>query len=92
MEKNIVNKKTWEAFLETGLVWWTNRILHTFGWAIVFETEDDGTVKEVYPARVKYRGFDEKTEEINFVKVTKYLGKTMKTLEKEIEEYYGNLW
>ena len=87
MEKNMINRKSWTEFMDTGLFWWINRILHTFGWAIVFESEDNGVIKEVYPARVKYRGFDEKTEDENFAKVTKYLSKTAKELEKEIKEY-----
>ena len=88
MEKSIkmIDRKTWSEFLETGLVWWINRILHTFGWAIVFEENDEGAITDVYPARVKFRGFDEKTEEKNFIKVTKYLSKTVKELEREVHE------
>lgn len=32
-------------------------ILHTFGWAITVEIEDDGTISDAYPARVRFRGF-----------------------------------
>lgn len=55
---------SWEEFLDLGLLWWVNRILHTFGWAIVVVTnEDDTEVKEVYPARVDFFGFDRETDE-----------------------------
>ena len=48
----MVTKKSWEEFRSTGLLWWINMILHTFGWAICYEF-DDGKIVEVYPARVK---------------------------------------
>jgi hypothetical protein len=42
--------KGWEAFRDAGLLWWVNRILHTFGWAIVIaEEEEDGTVFFAWP-------------------------------------------
>ena len=53
-----MKKKTWIEFKETGLLWWINMILHTFGWAIVLEVDKDTKkLLDVYPARVKYRGF-----------------------------------
>ena len=35
--EEMINKKTWEEFREAGLLWFTNMILHTFGWSIVVE-------------------------------------------------------
>ena len=53
-----MEKKTWIKFKESGLLWWINMILHTFGWAIVLEIDKDTKeLLDVYPARVKYRGF-----------------------------------
>ena len=37
----MVNKKTWKEFQESGLFWWINMILHTFGWAIVIEQDKE---------------------------------------------------
>lgn len=55
---------SWEEFLELGLLWWVNRILHTLGWSIVVVTDEAGrTVREVYPARVSFFGFDQATDE-----------------------------
>lgn len=68
----MVNKKTWEEFQSTGLLWFINTILHTFGWAIVIEKED-GAITGVYPARVKYRGFDEKSNTKGYRNVSKYM-------------------
>lgn len=55
----MVERKTWEEFRECKLLWWINMILHTFGWAIVTEIDEDNKVCECYPARVKFRGFNE---------------------------------
>lgn len=86
MKNKMVTKKTWKEFQEAKLLWWTNRILHTFGWAIVLECEDDGSVINAYPARVKFRGFDEKSEEKGFIGLTKYLKSNIKEIEKETKE------
>ena len=77
----MMEKKTWDEFAKSGLLWWINRTLHIFGWAIVFQS--DGIV---YPARVKYRGFCEVEEENGFQFLTKYLRDTSPELYKEINE------
>jgi len=82
----MVNKKSWNEFRESGLFWWTNMVLHTFGWAIVLEIEEDGSVSDCYPARVKFRGFDEKNNTDGYVKVTKYLENNIEELKKETLE------
>ena len=69
----MVNKKPWQEFRESGLLWWINTILHTFGWAIVIEVEDDGSISSAYPARVKFRGFGEKDNTEGYINVSKYL-------------------
>lgn len=52
----MVNKKTWQEFKDTGMLWFANTILHAFGWSIVCEMEN-GEVINAYPARVAFRGF-----------------------------------
>lgn len=63
----MVSKITWKEFRDSGMIWWINMILHTFGLAIAFEMED-GEVKEVYPARVKYREFGEKNNTEGYIR------------------------
>jgi len=82
----MVSKKTWEEFRNCGLLWWINIILHTFGWAIVVETKNDGTILDVYPARTKFRGFDEKSNTEGYQKVTNYLQQNIEELKKETLE------
>lgn len=82
----MVTRKTWKEFQESKLLWWVNRLLHTFGWAIVFQVERDGEISDVYPARVKFRGFDEKSEEEGFIGLTQYLKDTVDELVEEAKE------
>lgn len=79
-------RKTWKEFYDTGLLWWVNRILHTFGWAIVFDINDAGVVIDVFPVRCTYRGFGVDSEEEGFKKVTKYLAKEVNELQKDVHE------
>lgn len=81
----MMNKRNWEEFRNTGLLWFVNSILHLFGWAIVYEKED-GMIKEVYPARVKYRGFDERTNSEGYMKISQYLENNISELRIEAEE------
>jgi len=88
----MVEKKTWQEFRNTGLLLIINQFLHVFGWAIVFDFEtldkekDDGVLKEVYPARVKFRGFTEKSTEKNYIKISEYMKENAEILLKEAKE------
>lgn len=63
----------WNEFRKAGLLWWVNRILHTFGWAIICETDDvTGNVVNAYPMRVDYFGFDAETDEEELKKFRLY--------------------
>lgn len=61
-------------------------ILHTFGWAIWVTVEDDGSISDVYPARVKYRGFREENNTEGFKKVSKYMRDNAETLLEEAND------
>ena len=77
--------KGWAEFRKTGLLLFINSILHIFGWAIINECEHGETVK-VYPSRVKYSGFDEKSTTEAYVKISEYMKENAETLLKETEE------
>ena len=80
----MISKKSWEEFRNSGLLWWINMLLHTFGWAIVVKMEEDKVV-DVYPARVKYRGFEEKNNTEGYIKVSKYIKENADELLEESE-------
>lgn len=77
----------WHRFRETGLLWWLNRSLHLFGWAIVVAYDDTGeNVIAAYPERMTYRGFPEDTEEQGFQRLTHYLKREAPHLVRDLEE------
>ena len=81
----MIDKKSWAEFRESGLLWVVNRTLHLFGWSIVIEMDGEDFVS-VYPARVKFRGFSEKTEADGFIKVSEYLEKNIAEIKQESAE------
>jgi hypothetical protein len=69
----MAEEKSWKEFRDSKLLWWVNRSLHLFGWAIILEFENDEVVR-AYPAKCKFRGFDEKTEQDGFKGQTRHDG------------------
>lgn len=82
----MVSKKTWKEFRNCGMLWWINMILHTMGWAITYEFDEKGNILEVYPARVKFRGFGEKINTDGYIKVSQYMKDNVDDLLKESKE------
>lgn len=79
----MVEKREWSEFRNTGLLLIINQLLHVFGWAIVYEFDNDKIVN-VYPARVKFRGFDDKSTSEAYEKVTNYLKNNINELTEEV--------
>ena len=85
--KKMIHAKDWESFRRVGLLWWVNRILHTFGWALVVEIDDKtGKVTNAYPARTKFRGFDHETEDQGFKRVSEFMRRNGERLRRECDE------
>lgn len=82
----MVEKKTWKEFRASGMLWWVNMILHTFGWAITVDIEDDGTISDAHPARVKFRGFSERVNTEGYQKVSQYMKDNADNLLEESED------
>lgn len=61
-------------------------ILHTFGWAITVKIEDDGTISDAYPSRVRFRGFSEKNNTEGYQKISQYMKDNADKLLEEPEE------
>lgn len=73
----------WEEFRQNGLPWWVNLHLHLLGVAIVFDYEKDSKtgekkLRDVFPARVPYRGFSEELNTIGYIQLTEYLERRSK--------------
>ena len=87
---NIMKKKTWKEFQESKLLWWVNRSLHIFGWAIVIVQEEDGAISDCYPARVAFRGFSEAIEDEGFAGLTQYLAGEAESLCADVGPSQSN--
>ena len=77
MEKitKTVDRRTWDEFRKTGLFMFINTILHAFGWAVCVEVDKEtDLVAAAWPARVKFRGFDEPDQVEMHVRIADYLG------------------
>lgn len=81
-----VEKRTWEEFRSYGLLWWINTLLHVFGWSIVIELNEENEIIDSYPARVKYRGFDEKSNTKGYKNMTNYMLENSKNLIEDFNE------
>lgn len=80
----MVSQKTWDEFKKNGLLLFINQILHIFGWAICFEYDENReNVTRVYPARVKFRGFDNKNVSQCYQDLSKYMLDNAEELYKE---------
>ena len=80
----MVTEKSWEEFRKNGLLLFINQILHIFGWAIVFEYDDETqNLIKVYPARVKFRGFDNKNVSVAYQDLSKYMKDNASILYEE---------
>jgi hypothetical protein len=82
----MIDRKTWDEFRKTGLLWWINRSLHLFGWSIVVEVGEDGAVSVSYPAKTSWRGFDEIAEQEGFAELTNYIASDIRRLVKDVSE------
>ena len=82
-KKEMVTVKTWEDFRETGLLLIINQVLHIFGWAIVLEVTEANEVVECYPARGRFRGFDNKSTEKAYIKISQYMNDNVDKLLEE---------
>lgn len=81
-----VTRKSWKEFRESGLLWFINSTLHLFGGAIVVEVDKENNVTNAWPAKVIFRGFDEKSTTEGYQKVTNYLADNIKELKDEVNE------
>lgn len=83
----MIEKMTWEEFRKQGFLWWINMILHTFGLAIVVDVnKEDDSITNVYPARVKFRGFNEENNTEGYKKISAFMVENAVVLEQEAKE------
>lgn len=76
---DLEHARAWSAFRDAGLLWWVNRMLHLFGWAIALDVDKPtDTVLRAYPKRVEFKGFTEEAEERGFNRLQAYIQRGFK--------------
>lgn len=78
----MIDRKTWEEFKDSKLLWFANTILNAFGWAIVVEIDND-VITDVYPARVKYRGYSDEINTEGYIGLSEFMNNHSKELLDE---------
>jgi hypothetical protein len=77
---------SWDDFCAAQLLWYVNRLIHLFGWAIVTDVDAAGKVTCVFPARTSFRGFSEEVETKDFIGLTQHLAAESQTLLKDVSD------
>ena len=80
----MIERKGCKEFQETGLLLFVNQFLHVFGWAIVICTDECSGITIMYPARVKFRGFDDKSVTEAYIKLSEHMKQNSEKLLEEI--------
>lgn len=81
----MLDQKTWKEFQSTGLLWLVNTFLHTFGWTLMAQVDDDGNIIGGVPCRTDYRGFTTDINDEGYLKVTDWLKENIDMLEGDVE-------
>lgn len=77
----------WYKFKESGLLWMVNNILHMFGLAIHVNCDTDKhKIYNVTIKRVAFRGFPQRSNDIGYANVTKYLKENIDSLMSDIDD------
>ena len=81
----MLDQKTWKEFQSTGLLWLVNTFLHTFGWTLMAQVDDDGNIIGGVPCRTDFRGFITDINDEGYLKVTDWLKENIDMLEGDVE-------
>lgn len=81
----MTTEKELQNFKDSGMLWFVNTILHTFGWAIVIEYEGKQATR-MYPTRTKLRGFTEQANTKGYINVSKYMKEHADELYLDVSE------
>lgn len=79
-DNEFVRPITGKEFRESGALWFVNQMLHLFGMAITWCPETD----ELKASIVKFRGFDEKNNDVGYEKLTKYLKDNIDEINEDL--------
>jgi hypothetical protein len=71
-----------KEFKESGMLWFVNSILHTFGMALTWDPSTD----VLEPVITKFRGFEEKYNDQGYRAITEYMRDNAQNLIPDVTE------
>ena len=70
-----------EKFQNSGMLWFINSLLHNFGLCIAYDTDKE----RLFPAITKFRGFDEKNNDLGYKRLATYMVDNAEEFLKDCE-------
>lgn len=84
-EKPSVRRVSWEYMEESGLLWYINTLLSVFGVYIAIKRDKNGKRAKAIPCRTIFRGFEDRINDEQVVKLTRYMATCASELLEEAE-------
>lgn len=81
--ESAIEARTWNEFRESGMVYAANKVLHMFGWCLVFATDEQSGLQYCYPARTLYRSFALESECAGTQRLNQWMRDAAESLAKE---------
>jgi hypothetical protein len=72
-KKHPYEREDLRTFIDTGLLWFVNRLLHMFGYALCYDEDEAGNLSELYVSRTIFRGFEPDAENEGYAQVAQFL-------------------
>lgn len=70
-----------EDFQNSGMLWFVNSLLHNFGLCIAYDSDEE----RLFPAITKFRGFDEKNNDLGYKRLATYMVDNAEEFLKDCE-------
>ena len=91
MVKSTSTEKSWNEFINSGLMTFVNIFLQIFGWTIRVIEDEYGDIEKVYPARISTRDVNEKEIKLAHIKLNSFLNSNIDSINSDIADLEVNL-
>ena len=80
-ENSYLKEISVEEFQNSGMLWFVNSLLHNFGLCIAYDQDEE----RLFPAITKFRGFDEKNNDLGYKRLATYMVDNAEEFLKDCE-------
>jgi hypothetical protein len=85
-EKPSMRRVSWEFMEESGILWYINTMIAVYGVYIAIKRDKNGKRPIAIPCRTSFRGFEDRINDEQIVKLSRYLATCASELLEEAEE------